>query len=85
MATSPEHKTDLYSRPIEGTFSFLCNGNGTEENMESCLTLAQLQGGGYAIQGNKPEDAGRELRGTSAELLSFAQHIVNTVKPDTSG
>ncbi|MFJ1700427.1 DUF397 domain-containing protein [Streptomyces sp. NPDC088252] len=81
-ATTPN--SSLYSRPVEGEFSYLCNGNGTEENMESCLSLAQLNGGGYAIRDTKAEGAGRELRGTSTELLNFAQHILDTVTPPTN-
>ncbi|MFD4858397.1 DUF397 domain-containing protein [Streptomyces atratus] len=82
--TATKPNSNLYNRPIEGEFSFLCNGNGTEENMESCLSLAQLKGGGYAVQDTKAEGAGRELRASSSELLSFAQHIVDTVTPPTT-
>jgi hypothetical protein len=82
--TQVDPAKNLYERPVAGDFSFLCNGNGTEENMESCLSLAQLAGGGYAIRDTKDEGAGRELRGTAEELLSFAQHITNTVKPDAT-
>ncbi|THA72482.1 DUF397 domain-containing protein [Streptomyces sp. A0642] len=79
-----EPSTNLYDRSVEGDFSYLCNGNGTEESMESCLSLAQLNGGGYAIRDTKAEGAGRELRGTSSELLSFAQHVIDKVGPSAT-
>jgi hypothetical protein len=75
---------NLYDRPIDGEFGYLCSGNGTEENMESCLGLAPLLGGDWAIAGNKPEDAGHELRGSAAELHGLVDLIRQTVpRPDS--
>jgi hypothetical protein len=75
---------NLYDRPIEGEFSYLCNGNGTEETMESCLSLARVEGGGFALRDTKAAGAGQELRGTATELLNLATLITNTVKPDAT-
>lgn len=41
--------------------------------MESCLTLAELAGGGYALGDSKPEGEGRQLRMSADELTTFAQ------------
>lgn len=64
----------LYEREIVGPFAALCGG-GTDNdgNMESCLTVAELAGGGYALGDNKPEGAGRQLRMSADELTSFAR------------
>ncbi|MGW5820617.1 DUF397 domain-containing protein [Streptomyces noursei] len=70
----PQPEVPLYDREITGPFSALCGG-GTDNDgsMESCITVAELAGGGYALGGNKPEDAGRELRGSRDEITSFAR------------
>ncbi|WP_405667996.1 DUF397 domain-containing protein [Streptomyces sp. NBC_00055] len=64
----------LYDREVTGPFSVLCGGGDNKDgSMEDCLTVAELAGGGYAIGGTKPEDAGRELRGSRDEITSFAK------------
>ncbi|MET8680024.1 DUF397 domain-containing protein [Streptomyces sp. NPDC004647] len=67
-------RTDLYKREITGPFVALCGG-GTDNDgsMESCITVAELAGGGYALRGNKPEDKGRELRMSRDEMTGFAR------------
>lgn len=64
---------NLYEREIKGEFAALCGG-GTDNDgsMESCISVAELQGGGYALGDTKPEGAGRELRMTKDEITAFA-------------
>ncbi|MFJ4964406.1 DUF397 domain-containing protein [Streptomyces sp. NPDC088729] len=69
---------NLYNAEITGPFAALCGGGtDTSGNMESCITLAELQGGGYALGDNKPEGAGRELRMSADEITAFAQAWIN--------
>jgi len=65
---------NLYTREVVGPFAALCGG-GTDNDgsMESCLTLAELAGGGYALGDSKPEGEGRQLRMSADELTAFAQ------------
>ncbi|WP_274032566.1 DUF397 domain-containing protein [Streptomyces sp. MMBL 11-1] len=62
----------LYDQEITGPFAAMCGG-GTDNdgNMESCISIAPLAGGGYALGDTKPDGAGRELRMTKAEIQSF--------------
>lgn len=66
--------SDLYEREVSGPFAALCGG-GTDNdgNMESCITLAELRGGGYALRDTKPEGVGRELRMSADEITAFAR------------
>ncbi|MFJ8668108.1 DUF397 domain-containing protein [Streptomyces sp. NPDC093600] len=66
--------SNLYEREVSGPFAALCGG-GTDNdgNMESCITLAELHGGGYALGDSKPEGAGRELRMSAREITEFAR------------
>ncbi|WP_432114958.1 DUF397 domain-containing protein [Streptomyces sp. S1] len=66
--------SDLYEREVSGEFAALCGG-GTDNdgNMESCITLAELHGGGYALGDSKPGGAGRELRMSAEEITAFAR------------
>ncbi|MFJ3904234.1 DUF397 domain-containing protein [Streptomyces sp. NPDC090025] len=66
--------SDLYAREVSGQLAALCGG-GTDNDgsMESCITLAELRGGGYALGDSKPEGAGRELRMSAAEITAFAR------------
>ncbi|MEU5446852.1 DUF397 domain-containing protein [Streptomyces californicus] len=66
--------SNLYDKPVAGPFASFCGG-GTDNdgNMESCLTLAELAGGGYALGDSKPEGAGRELRMSAKEITDFAE------------
>ncbi|MEV7278125.1 DUF397 domain-containing protein [Streptomyces sp. NPDC093111] len=63
---------NLYESEITGEFAALCGGAGGTSNAESCLTLAELTGGGYALGDSKPEGAGRQLRMSEAEITTFA-------------
>jgi hypothetical protein len=65
---------NLYERAISGPFVALCGGgdNG-DDSMESCISVAELYGGGYALRGTKPEDSGRELRMSRDEITTFAR------------
>lgn len=67
--------SNLYEAPVTGPHSFLCGGNGGDNDNESCLGLAPVEGGGYSIVGNKPEDTGRELRATLPELQGLYQQL----------
>jgi hypothetical protein len=66
--------TNLYEQQVAGPYASLCGG-GTDNdgNMESCITLAELHGGGYSLGDSKPEGAGRELRMTANEITEFAK------------
>jgi hypothetical protein len=66
---------NLYDAPVQGEYSFLCGGNGGDNPNESCLGLAPVEGGAYSIVGNKPEDKGRELRGTLPELQGLYRQL----------
>jgi hypothetical protein len=67
-------ESNLYGREVSGPFAALCGG-GTDNdgNMESCITVAELHGGGDALGDSKPEGAGRELRMSAAEITTFAR------------
>jgi hypothetical protein len=68
---------DLYQSEITGPFAKLCGG-GTDNDgdMESCVSLAQLRGGGFAVRDTKlPASSGQELRFTASELVALAQHV----------
>jgi hypothetical protein len=67
----------LYNRELVGPHAYLCNTDGTNNDMESCLGVAPLAGGGYSLAGNKPEDSGKELRGTVAELRGLYRQLGN--------
>nr|WP_202447110.1 DUF397 domain-containing protein [Streptomyces sp. SID5468] len=64
----------MYDRPIAGPFAALCGGgdNG-DESMESCISVAELHGGGYALRDTKPEGKGHELRMSKTEITAFAR------------
>jgi Domain of unknown function (DUF397) len=63
---------DLYSLSVDGAmFENFCGGNLSGEH-ESCVEIGALGAGAFAVRGSKPEDAGRELRFTEAELDDFA-------------
>lgn len=69
---------NLYESEITGPFAALCGGNTDNTGSgETCMSLAELAGGGYAIGDTKPEGAGREaLRFTKEELIAGAQEIL---------
>lgn len=67
----------LYERKLVGPYDYMCNTDGTNTDMESCLGVAELAGGGYSITGNKPEDTGRELRGTLGEMRALYKLLRN--------
>ncbi|MGW0996412.1 hypothetical protein [Streptomyces sp. NPDC002520] len=67
----------IYNQPLVGPHSYMCNTDGSNTDMESCLGVAELVGGGYSINGNKPEDTGRELRGTLDELRGLYQQLAS--------
>jgi hypothetical protein len=73
----------LYDRKLVGPYDYMCNTDGSNTDMESCLGVAELEGGGYSINGNKPEDTGRELRGTLGELRALYRVLRNN--PDIAG
>ncbi|KJK55023.1 hypothetical protein [Saccharothrix sp. ST-888] len=66
--------SNLYKSELAGPFAALCGG-GTDNDgsMESCISVAELAGGGYALGDTKPEGAGRELRMSREEITSFAE------------
>ncbi|WP_327068692.1 DUF397 domain-containing protein [Kitasatospora sp. NBC_01302] len=66
--------SNLYESEIVGPFAALCGG-GTDNDgsMESCISVAELAGGGYALGDTKPEGAGRQLRMSREEITSFAE------------
>lgn len=83
--TQPEGpvSTALYNRDLVGPYDYMCNTDGSNTSMESCLGVAELAGGGYSITGNKPEDSGRELRGSLDEMRALYKVLRN--KPEIAG
>ncbi|WP_428957845.1 DUF397 domain-containing protein [Streptomyces sp. cg35] len=75
--------TGLYGAALVGPHTYLCNTDGSNTDMESCLGVAELVGGGYSVNGNKPEDSGRELRGTLAEMRGLFRQM--QAIPEISG
>jgi hypothetical protein len=67
---------NLYEKPVAGPFTALCGGGTNDGSMEDCLTIADLEGGGYALGDTKEEGKGRELRMSRSELVSAAQEIL---------
>jgi hypothetical protein len=80
---TPALTGDLYTRGLVGPHTYMCNTDGSNTDMESCLGIAELAGGGYSIGGNKPEDSGHEVRGTLDELRSLFQQMA--ANPAISG
>lgn len=66
----------LYDSLVAGPYSQFCGGN-SGNNMESCVKIADLVGGGYSLTDSKPEGAGRELRMSEAEVITFARGFLN--------
>ncbi|KAA6220614.1 DUF397 domain-containing protein [Streptomyces albofaciens JCM 4342] len=65
---------NLYERQAVGPFAALCGGGDEgDDSMESCITVSELHGGGYALRDSKPEGAGRELRMSRDEITAFAR------------
>jgi hypothetical protein len=65
---------NLYDRAIVGPFAALCGGGQDNDgSMESCISVAELAGGGYALGDTKPEGAGREIRMSREEITAFAK------------
>lgn len=62
----------IYAANVAGPFKALCGG-GTDNDgsMEDCITVAPLEGGGYALKDSKLGDDSPELRFTKAEVLAF--------------
>ncbi|MGW3272275.1 DUF397 domain-containing protein [Streptomyces kronopolitis] len=75
--STPTPETSLYTREITGPFAAMCGG-GTDNdgNMESCISIAPLAGGGYALGDTKPDGAGRELRMSKSEITAFAKRFL---------
>ncbi len=47
---------NLYERQAVGPFAALCGGGDEgDDSMESCITVSELHGGGYALRDSKPE------------------------------
>ncbi|WLQ34228.1 DUF397 domain-containing protein [Streptomyces castrisilvae] len=72
MPITPD-TTELYQRPVSGEFSALCGGNSGND-VESCVTIAALAGGGYALRDTKLADTAEqpELRMSADEITKFA-------------
>ncbi|MDR3081963.1 MAG: DUF397 domain-containing protein [Streptomyces sp.] len=72
MPINPE-TTELYQRPITGEFAAYCGGNSGND-VESCVTVAELGGGGYALRDTKldGQDEQPELRMSADEITKFA-------------
>ncbi len=63
---------NLYGKKIAGPFAALCGGN-TDNNgdADDCVTLADLEGGGFAIRDTKLGEDSPELRFTRDELMAL--------------
>jgi hypothetical protein len=72
MSVIPD-ATEMYQRPITGEFSAFCGGNSGND-VESCVTVAELDGGGYALRDTKLAGQAEqpELRMTADEITRFA-------------
>ncbi|QMU72112.1 DUF397 domain-containing protein [Streptacidiphilus sp. P02-A3a] len=67
---------NLYERKVTGPFAALCGGNSDNSgSAEDCLSVAELEGGGYAVRDTKLGDGSPELRFTAAELTAAAEKI----------
>lgn len=82
MEKNPE-QTGLYERDLVGPYDYMCNTDGSNTDMESCLGLAELAGGGYSIKGVSEEHSGREVRGTLGELRALYKVMRN--RPEIAG
>lgn len=65
--------SNLYDREITGPFAALCGGGTNDGNMEDCIEIAPLVGGGYAIGDTKLKGDSPRLRFSEAEVTKFAQ------------
>lgn len=65
---------NLYDREVAGPYSKFCGG-GTDNdgNMEDCITIAELAGGGYVLGDSKPEGGDRQIRMSADEITAFAE------------
>ncbi|WP_327385093.1 DUF397 domain-containing protein [Streptomyces sp. NBC_01207] len=66
----------LYGREVAGAYAKFCGGNSGNTG-ESCMQIADLAGGGFSLTDSKPEGAGRELRMSEDEVVSFARGFLN--------
>jgi hypothetical protein len=73
----------IYTQALVGPHAYMCNTDGSNTDMESCLGVAELVGGGYSIAGNKAVDSGREVRGTLSELQGLYKKLGEI--PEISG
>ena len=65
---------NLYDKSIVGPFESLCGGN-TDNNgdADDCVSVADLEGGGYAVRDAKLGEASPELRFTRDELIELGR------------
>ncbi|KPI33244.1 protein of unknown function DUF397 [Actinobacteria bacterium OV450] len=63
---------ELYARTIVGPYAALCGGGTNDGNMEDCITIAELAGGGYSLRDSKDEDRS-DLRYSADEITTFAR------------
>jgi hypothetical protein len=66
----------LYEREVAGEYSKFCGGNSGND-VESCMQIADLVGGGYSLTDSKPEGAGNQLCMTEEEIVTFARGFLN--------
>lgn len=73
MDSQPQATTELYSREIAGPFAALCGGGTNDGNMEDCIEIAELVGGGFAMGDTKLKGNSPQLRFSEAEVTDFAR------------
>lgn len=67
---------ELYKAEINGPFASLCSGgDNSSGTMEDCLSIAPLEGGGFAVRDTKLGNHSPELRFSFAELMGAAEQI----------
>lgn len=67
---------DLYQSPIKSPFVSYCGGNQQEENNESCVAVAPIDGG-FALKDTKAGSPDTALCFTGAEMDTFARRWVS--------
>lgn len=76
LENAMENKTNPYMDEVVGEFRAFCGGgNDKDGNMEDCISMADLKGGGFALRDTKSEGAGMELRGSEAELIALGRGL----------
>jgi Domain of unknown function (DUF397) len=66
---------ELYEQELTGPFASLCGGGTNDGNMEDCVLVAPIEGGGLALRDTKLADDSPELRFSAGELRALGDKI----------